>query len=151
MRQRYLQFFNERFGIDPLHAGSDNFWLSKMFVAYESPAFNSNLTYWLNMYTYTRNLSTAFYIAFIYAFFFVYLQYPWGSLNGTTGLFVLLSMPLGYFVLSGILAVRFRYIYVGYYNRFLYRCFVFLCSSRDLEVSGSGYAAQRLGVYPTSS
>jgi hypothetical protein len=128
MRDRYRRGFYERFGIDPLHAGSDNFWLCKMFVADRSPGFNRNLTYWLDMYTYARNLSTACYIAFLYCFCFVYLQYPGHFLVDKRSLFVLASIPLGYFLMAGILAVRFRYIYVGYYNRFLYRSFIFLCS-----------------------
>ncbi len=131
MRNRYLQFFHARFGLDPTQAGSDNFWLCKMFVAHESPVFNRNLSYWLDMYTYVRNLATAFYIAFIYSFSFVYLQFAWPPLIKPRDLFVLFSMPLGYFMMAAILAVRFRYIYVGYYNRFLYRSFVFLCGARE--------------------
>jgi len=131
MRDRYLQFFADRFGLDPTQAGSDNFWLCKMFVAHESPVFNRNLSYWLDMYTYARNLATAFYIAFIYSFVFVYLQYAHSPRIKPSDVFVLFSMPLGYFLLAGILAVRFRYIYVGYYNRFLYRSFVFLCGTQE--------------------
>lgn len=123
MRERYAHHFYEKFGIDPLRAGSDNFWLCKMFVAHESPEFNRNLTYWLDMYTYARNLATACYIAFIYSFAFIYLQYPRHLLTQDKDIFIILSIPLGYFFIAGVLAVRFRYIYVGYYNRYLYRCF----------------------------
>ncbi len=128
MRELYLKAFENKFGMDPRHAGSDNFWLCRMFVANQSPEFNQNLTYWLDMYTYARNLATACYIAFLYCFFFVYLQYPRQSLHPGQGLFILMSIPLGYLAMAGILAVRFRYIYVGYYNRYLFRCFLFLCS-----------------------
>jgi hypothetical protein len=131
MRELYLKSFEKRFGMDPRNAGSDNFWLCRMFVANESPEFNQNLSYWLDMYTYARNLATACYIAFLYCFFFVYLQYPRSMLNYLNqgrSLFILMSIPFGYLAMAGILAVRFRYIYVGYYNRYLFRCFLFLCS-----------------------
>jgi hypothetical protein len=135
MRDRYRKSFAEKFGIDPLLAGSDNFWLCKMFVADRSPGFNRNLTYWLDMYTYARNLSTACYIAFLYCFCFVYLQYPRHFIVDKDNLFILVSVPLGYFLMAGILAVRFRYIYVGYYNRFLYRSFIFLCGVHEDEIA----------------
>ena len=132
MRDRYVKSFREKFGLDPLHAGNDNFWLCKMFIANESPEFNRNLAYWLDMYTYARNLATACYIAFLYCFCFVYLQYPRHSLVQGRDLFILISVPLGYFLMAGVLAIRFRYIYVGYYNRFLYRSFIFLCGAREV-------------------
>lgn len=130
LRERYLKVFADKFGVDPLHAGGENFWSCKMFVASESPEFNQNLTYWLDMYTYARNLATACYVSFLYCFLFVYLQFPKHMLDRGQGLFILMSIPLGYFVMAGILAVRFRYIYVGYYNRYLFRCFLFLCRDR---------------------
>lgn len=152
MRERYFRIFQAKFGIDPLRAGSDNFWLCKMSIAHESPEFNRNLMYWLDMYTYARNLATACYVAFLYCFFFIYLQFPRAPID-ERNLFVLISIPLGYFLMAGVLAVRFRYIYVGYYNRFLYRCFIFLgtepsrpdlavlpYSGRDVEpVVGQGH------------
>jgi hypothetical protein len=133
MRDLYMKLFSEKFGIDPRNAGSNNFWLCKMFVAHESSGFNRNLNYWLDMYTYARNLASAFYIAFLYGFFFLYYQYPRHHQTSGSNLFILASIPLGYLLMAGILAVRFRYIYVGYYNRFLYRSFIFLCTSQQGE------------------
>jgi hypothetical protein len=47
-----------------------------------------------------------------------------------------MSVPYGYLLLAGILAIRFRYIYVGYYNRYLFRCFFFLCETAERVGSG---------------
>ena len=92
-----IKSFKIIFGIDPYRASSDNFWLCKMYIARHSPEFNRNLTYWLDMYTYARNLATAFYLAFLYGFAFVYYQYPRHSLHDVRSQFILISIPLGIF------------------------------------------------------
>jgi len=150
LRERYLRSFAEKFKLDPLNAGSNNFWMCKMYVASRSPEFNANLSYWLDMYTYARNLSTAFYSSFLYAFAFVYLQYPFHRLADRKSLFIIMSIPFGYLLLAGVLAVRFRYIYVGYYNSFLFRSFIFLCGVAEPEtVPGGENAETGLGTEET--
>jgi hypothetical protein len=126
MRERYSRHFQEIFKMDARRAGTDNFWLTKMFISMKSPSFDRTLTYWLNMYTFSRNLAAAFYVSFLYCLWFIDLQYSKPVVMTQQQMFVVSSIPLAYFGLAFVLMARFRYIYVGYFNRFLFRSFIFL-------------------------
>jgi len=137
--ESYRQFFFESFDVHPEEAGSNNFWFCRLFITDQSPIFDRYLIYWLHIYSYARNLATSFYLAFIYCFWWTFLHKDLPEIRDLRIQQTVMAMPLLYFFLSAVLLVRFRYIYVGYYNRFLFRGFIYLCTKKkkNLERSNS--------------
>jgi len=140
---KYKKNFKGVFKQDAEEAGSNNFWLCKLYVAAKAPYFDRGLAYWVNMYTYARNLSTAFYISFLYGFFFMLFRHENGGGLKPEGQTIIASIPLGYLVLAIALLLRFRYIYVGYFNRYLFRCFVYLTEVEADDANGELEIAAR--------
>ena len=124
-RTAYQREFENAFKIDASKAGTDNFWYCKMYIATEAPHFDKSLNYWMYLYSFSRNLSTAFYAAFFYAQAFTYLQYESVERGILDGVGFISTLPFAYLALSIALLARFKYIYFGYFNRFLFRAFLY--------------------------
>jgi hypothetical protein len=129
-RQKYQAAFASTFNLNSITEGSNNYWLSKCYVADKSPVLDSLLVNWLYMYSYARNLATTFYLIFIYGFVSLSLQQSQtitaiielASPNSVVlGLIPILSLALSMVMLS-----RYYYLYFVYYSKFLFRAFVYL-------------------------
>lgn len=119
----YKNTFYKLFGLDSNKAETNNYWLTKCFVAFKSPALNTMLENWHHLYSYARNLSTAFYLAYIYCFFSIFLQFKEFRVVND---YVIYLIPIIYFILSLIMLKRYYYLYNIYYSKFLFRAFYFL-------------------------
>lgn len=109
---------------------SNVYWLTAMHVEMESPVLYANIKNWHNIYGFARNLSTSFFLLFVYVVFYIH-QYNLGELVKLTSLRWLL--PLGLLFLAHLMLVRFLYIYFLYYSKNLFRAFVCCGSSSQSE------------------
>lgn len=129
-RQLFRYKFEALFAMDAETAQSNVYWLPYVYIAEKSDGLNKILINWLNLYSLMRNLSMAFYLAFIYTT--VSLSFEGHNLPAGEGLCAR-YLPLALFGLSMISLIRFYYLYSAYYTKFLYRAFVFLASPDELK------------------
>jgi hypothetical protein len=123
---QYRDAFRKAVGIDPVEAKTDNYWFSVFYVYSKSEFFKSMLTNWLHLYSFARNVASAFYLAFFYgAVYLIALKFFRADV-GKKGLYCLFGTLAFYFALAVLMAVRFYYLYFTYYSKSLYRAFVFL-------------------------
>jgi hypothetical protein len=126
----YRRLFRGAFGINVDTAGTNTFWLSYCYVAEKSEHLRTLLSFWRTMYTFARNLATAFYLAFLYCFCWLVAQLD--TVRQYASLFPF-YLPLILLACSYLLAVRYYYLYVCYFNKFVARAFVFLEQTRLRE------------------
>jgi len=126
--EKYRECFIKNFGLDPNESSTNNYWLSYCYVVDNSQTFNSMLANWLHLYAFSRNLSTALYIAFIYGF--ISLRFQINSLSNSN--LVLILLPILFFLASLLMLTRYYYLYVLYYSKFLFRSFVYLNSKKEM-------------------
>ncbi|HYJ78979.1 MAG TPA: hypothetical protein VEW03_05235 [Longimicrobiaceae bacterium] len=128
-RTRYQTFFRQLFGLNPHTAESNNFWMSYSYVLRRSARLFGIVSHWEALFTFSRNLSTSLFLAFLYCL--CWLQFHNDFLPGPLvhGGSILVAVPGVLLGLSAILLVHFYYLYVCYYSKFLYRSFVFLAQT----------------------
>ena len=127
---KYEENFKRLFGMNPSTAESNNYWFSLLFVRENSNRLSRILSHWQMMHEFSRNLSTAFYLAAVYTLFWVGNHqelFPSPAVNGTR---IILWFPAALLGLAVSLLIHFYYLYVCYYSKFLYRAFVFLAEQR---------------------
>jgi hypothetical protein len=125
IRLAYKRIFSQVFRMSPNALSSSNYWLVLSDVISSSNEFRTLLNNWLRLYEFSRNLGTAFYLAFVYCLVSVWWQrewirhvYPFDD--------VLVLAPLGLLLVSFVMFGRYYYLYVCYYSKFTFRAFVFL-------------------------
>lgn len=129
-RRIFKAKFRTLFAMDAEKAQSNVYWLPYIYIAEKSEILNKVLINWLNLYGLMRNLSMAFYLAFIYTT--VSLSFEGHNLPEKEGLCAK-YLPLALFALSMISLLRFYYLYSAYYTKFLYRAFVFLVTQAETD------------------
>ncbi|MFZ5788387.1 MAG: hypothetical protein ACOY3Y_18275 [Acidobacteriota bacterium] len=122
--QRYSEHFKAAFHREASEAGSDNFWLCRCFIAERAPVLNSMAQHWLYQYQYSRNLSSAFFLAFLYSFVSLTTQFPEPPQPRDL---TLPYLSATFLILSVVMLTRYYYLYVSYYSKFVFRSFVYLC------------------------
>lgn len=134
----YCECFSHRFQLKAATAGTNNFWFAYMHMMEKSPTLGAIATNWLRLYAFARNLSAAFYLFFLYTFFWLWLHSSaikdWEAYR--TG--ILLALPLGGFALALIMLTRFYYLYASYYTRFVFRSFVYLSTQPAADSESLG-------------
>lgn len=121
---QYKKYFSHNFKLESDKADTNNYWLSKCFVAHHSPSLNAMLVNWLHMYSYARNLATSFYLAFIYCFASLVFQNQ--SFRFSNDPLILFYLPVFFFFLSLVMLIWYYYLYFSCYSKFLFRAFYFL-------------------------
>jgi hypothetical protein len=135
-RRRYESTFDLRLPpkkpIDPrfLERATNTYWLPYCFVATRCPTLGDHLQSWLRLYSFSRNISAAFFVAFAYVTSIVAWYHP--PLEGARTMIRL--FPLCLLALALVMLVRYYYLYFGYYSKFLFRAFTY--SVGDLQQSG---------------
>lgn len=124
----YRILFHKRFGVQSEEAGTGNFWLAYSYVPSESPALGGLLSNWFRLYSFARNLSVAFYLAFLYGFSSFSLQ---SRAFPSSVPFPLAAICGAYLFLSGVFLVRYVFLYVSYFTKFTFRAFVVVESIRQ--------------------
>lgn len=132
--EKYKQSFLKNFKLSSEDAGTNNYWFSAFYIAQKSPTLSALLTKWREIYGFARNLSTAFFLAFLYCLVSLYYHQLIGVPVFPDN-FSTFFLPLSYFFLSLIMLSRYYYLYFCYYSKSVFRIFYFLDvdSSRLLD------------------
>jgi hypothetical protein len=121
--QKFKKYFESTFHYNPETASTNNFWFAYLFVTEKSPKADVMLTNWLSLYSFARNLSTCFFILFIYCFFILlYYNNIFVPFNNN----LIIIVPLLYYSCFLIMLLRYYYLYENYFSKFLFRSFVYL-------------------------
>lgn len=126
-QHKFKTFFSQKFRYSSKVADTNNFWFAYMYILTNSPELTRLATNWFRLYSFVRNLSTSFYLAFIYAFSWLWWYSSEFAGRKQYDLEVLLWGTLSVLVLSFLLLIRYYYLYVSYFSRFVFRSFVFIC------------------------
>lgn len=117
----FKEFTNKQFDFKKYDT-SDIYWLSYCYVCDNNSKFQQLLINWFQLYSYARNIATALYLSFIYCLFSFLWHFQIGyNLDLFTKIF-LISVYLGSF----IMLIRYYYLYVSYYSKFLIRSCIYL-------------------------
>jgi hypothetical protein len=133
----YKDFLKNRLNINPLSTTSDIYWLSYMYLMRTSHSSISMAVNWLHLYSFARNLSTAFFLAFCYTTFSISInshEYAQSFQSiGTFNFFIAISIPALFCFLGFLFLVRFYYLYYSYYTKFIIRACAFLHTQKKKE------------------
>ena len=133
----FERVFHEKFHLEARQAGANNYWMSKLYIQNTAPLLYQSIARWHYLYVFNRNLSTAFYTAFVYCFLLLALQRESVAALPFYENFVTLALPLGFLLCSVALLIRFYYLYVRKHTCLLFRTFVYLGCVSDRPAAAS--------------
>lgn len=121
---KYDNAFFSHFQIYRKDAGAGNHWLPYLYVREHSVGIIHSIDNWKRLYLFTRNLSTSFYISFVYSI--TWLCYHQENLcNNLSTVHYLFLYPFIFLILSFFLHIRYYYLFVAYFSKIIYRSFVY--------------------------
>jgi hypothetical protein len=135
---RFATAFQRYFGQDLDTSGSNAFRLTYCYVIAKSPVLGGMLSNWHRLYSFARNMSTAFFLAFLYAL--VSLQFQLSAVAGKNMMNVS-RVLIALWVVALICLVRYYYLYVAYFSKFTVRAFVFLTAESSTAIAAKGTVA----------
>jgi len=101
---------------------SDMYWYAFTYVSKNCSLSGNMLMNWLHLYSFARNLSTAFYMSFLYSITIICCHLCLGSaIPDDTSFFICIGLYIASFIMLG----RFYYLYASYFTKYLIRAFVF--------------------------
>ena len=122
-KKSFSDMYKKQFALHSRPSDSNNYWLPVCYIADKSQILNSMMAYWLHMYSYARNIATAFYLAFLYCFISIFTQ---PTILKIKQAYVIEYLPIIFFCISLIMLQRYYYLYFSYYSKFIYRAFHYL-------------------------
>jgi hypothetical protein len=136
--KQYLFAFKREFKIDSSNLKSLNFWYCYFYVIRNGSNLHRMALAWHYQYEFARNVASAFYLAGVYTGMILVFNYWWvvvepnGSLayapEWIDGL--VLTYPPALFMLAFIMTSRYYYLYLSYFNRFVFRSFIYLFAEK---------------------
>lgn len=127
-RDKYSELFNE----DIDKAGTENYWSSYIYTIACHEEVSGHIGNWLRLYSFARNLSSALYLSFSYAFISMLIQLNsiyWAmSAGGSISINYLkyaIYLTVVFYLGAYIMLFRYYYLYQKYYTKYLFRAFVF--------------------------
>jgi|GEM_PF-1895026 len=130
-RALYERQFRRVFSLDPRAAESNNYWFVFAYVKDTSPDLFAVASHWKNLYEFSRNLSTAFYLAALYCLFWISFHSRLVANWKSPGASIVLGIPLALFILAVIMLIHYYYFYVCAYTKFLFRAFVYAAGREE--------------------
>lgn len=131
-RKECCKMFEETFGLNPKEAGTETYWLTYIYVCEKSPVCASKIHRWLCMYSFLRNFAISLFLLFIYGIVISSTVYPTSGIRHAY-LWWCLVTGIG----TVIFGVRYYYIYVSYYSKFIFRAFYYLRRSELAQTNKS--------------
>lgn len=116
----YKQKFSQRFNMDYHKAGSNNFWLSYIYVIENCPDSAPLITNWLHLYAFARNISMGFYLALLYILIDFKIQRVSFLSKPSPEPHYLALLFLG---CAALFLMRYIYLYFSYFSKFTFRAF----------------------------
>lgn len=129
--EKYNKCFEEEFELKPDEVGSLHFWLPYNYVMQYAPDLYRLLLMWHHQYEMARNLATSFFLAAVYSAWLILYRIPPGEIPPAWMTDSVFWLPLIFAIASTIMLSRYYYIYVCYFNRSLFRGFVFVHQQRQ--------------------
>lgn len=126
----YAEKFGKRFGMDYTTAGTNNFWLTYIYVVENGSNLSPLLTNWLRLYSFARNLSFTFYLASIYILIDLKVQREMFLANPIPELHILALTSI---FLAFMFLARYVYLYYSYFSKFNFRAFVSIQDNQPKE------------------
>lgn len=124
--QKYNYLFRKRFQLCPEKEESNNFWLCYNWVAIHAPSLNILTSNWLQLYSFARNLATSLYFVFIYCFILVAISFKEFTIETLNESIIIEYFPLVILIFAFLMLLRYYYLYVCYFTKFIIRSFVTL-------------------------
>lgn len=138
LRDTFLRAMRDRYSLEPGRWGSDAYWMSYLRVRTAGRSIADLADNWLRLYSFARNLATAFYIAFLYGYFVL----AWNQFHslGTGAGRITILIPVAFLVGAFLMLSRYYYLYASYYTKYLIRAVAFLESKSEHPRTTSGIA-----------
>lgn len=136
IREAFIRAMRERYDLEPGHWGSDAYWMSYLRVRTAGRSIAEPADNWLRLYSFARNLATAFYISFLYGYF-VLAWNRFHSLNSGAGQITIL-IPVAFLFGALLMLSRYYYLYASYYTKYLIRAVAFVESKSERCRTSSG-------------
>jgi len=111
---------------DKLLRSSSGFWYAFLHIRATSHEVFEPVDNWLRLYAFARNLSTSLYLAAGYCYLWWFNQGADIELRNAGVHYTLLLLPLLYWIAAFLLLLRYYYLYVGYFTKYVLRAFVYL-------------------------
>jgi hypothetical protein len=123
VRERFIHGIKQLAGVSPSTWRSEAYWFAYIRVRNCGSALSEPAMNWLRLYAFARNLSAAFYLAFLYSLLDLLLN-PFVIFDAKLGRVALL-IPLTFFLGAFVMLGRYYYLYASYYTKYLIRVFVY--------------------------
>jgi hypothetical protein len=108
---------------------SSTFWYAYLHLRAAPAEISEPAENWLRLYSFARNLSTAFYLAFLYCLFWWRFQGEKVQVTPDAH-YTILVLPLVVWAAAFVMLLRYYYIYAGYFTKYTLRAFVYLTRPR---------------------
>jgi len=116
-------------GFKPALEESSTYWYAALKVREAPAAIAEPAENFLRLYSFARNLACAFYLAFFYGYVWWFNTYAILEVQNPTDRLTLYVVPLLFWG-AFLMLLRYYYIYVDYYTKYLFRAFVMM--TRDV-------------------
>jgi len=131
VRKNYKKFLQSELKFKKDNLTTDIYWLSFIYISRKSPSAVKLLSNWMHLYSFSRNLASGFYVAFIYCTLSVSINSHLISDTNYQNVYKFKIMvgsfiPVAYWLISILFLLRFYYLYHGYYSKFIIRTCAFL-------------------------
>ncbi len=129
----------QKFKIKPQEARTYTYWFTINYVIEYGAPFRNLIFNWFNLYSFSRNLSTAVYLSFCYIIFYInFYSFASNSFlqqfyNFSLKVILFKIFILIIFVIAFLLLLRFYYLYFNYFNKYVFRTFYYLIKTRGIK------------------
>lgn len=130
---KFKTHFKNNFKYDCENADTNTFWLPYLLIKSQSGVLGESATSWRRLCAFIRNLSTAFYLAFLYSFSWLgWMWYKDQILQWKEyKIYVLIIIPFLFFLAFFIFLWRYIYLHVFYLTKLVLRSFFCLCENNN--------------------
>lgn len=125
--EEYTAFFRQKFGATLQEANTGIYWLTSIYVKDHAPHLAQEINWFHYLYSFSRNLAAAFYLAYLYCFFSIRVQIANIQEVASYDRVVMTLLPGVFLVVAFILLARYYYLFFSKNSRLLLRTFYYLC------------------------
>lgn len=108
---------------------SSAYWLTVIHLRRAEPELMGPIDNWMSLYSFARNVATAFWIAFCYCLIW-WSEHRDLLPHVSTSKAVLFLLPLAYLIASFVMLLRYYYLYSDYYSKYLIRALLVSATGR---------------------
>ncbi len=113
-------------GFAPPEQSSSTYWYAVLLLRDRAPHLCPPIDNWLLLYSFARNLACALYLSFLYCFIWWFEHAGKLEFANPVDKNVLFALPLIIWASSFVMLLRYHYLYVDYYTKYLLRAVAYL-------------------------